>query len=188
MKLMSSEIDQLATALAAAQAKMEPAVFNKTNPHYRSKYADLASINNAADPALNENGLAFVSIPMMNSDGSFSLFSILLHKSGQWLASEYPIAVGSPQSMGSQITYARRYSKSGMTGVVAEEDDDANAAEAAATKQGVTQAVLGNETHSKEKSRPIYTRLEKEMFAIKDGRALFKWGAETKPLVNSMHP
>jgi hypothetical protein len=65
------------------------------------------------------------------SDHGPVLRTTLLHKSGQWIASEVPLMVGEKstmQTLGSAITYARRYGLAAMVGVVADEDDDGNAA------------------------------------------------------------
>jgi len=65
------------------------------------------------------------------------LHTRLLHTSGQWIASEHPLPMsGRPQEIGSALTYARRYSLSALIGIAADEDDDANAAEKRAAKNG----------------------------------------------------
>jgi len=119
----SEQISELAAALAAAQGMMENAVMNRTNPHFKSRYADLAAIINAARKPLSTNGLAFV-----QTIGEGVLHTRLLHTSGQWIASEHPLPMsGKPQEIGSALTYARRYSLSALIGIAADEDDDANA-------------------------------------------------------------
>ena len=118
-------INELAAALAKAQGVMENATMNRVNPHFKSKYADLASVWDAVRKPLSENGLAVVQII---TDGK--LVTLLMHTSGQWVQSEYPLPPAArPQEMGSALTYARRYSLSAITGIAADEDDDANAAE-----------------------------------------------------------
>jgi len=120
----SEQISELAAALAAAQGMMENAIMNRINPHFKSKYADLAAIFDAARKPLSANGLAIV---QTISDGV--LHTRLLHTSGQWIASEHPLPMsGRPQEIGSALTYARRYSLSALIGIAADEDDDANAA------------------------------------------------------------
>jgi len=121
----SEQISELAAALAAAQGMMENAVMNRVNPHFKSKYADLAAIFDAARKPLSANGLAIV-----QTIGDGVLHTRLLHTSGQWIASEHPLPMsGKPQEIGSALTYARRYSLSALIGIAADEDDDANAAE-----------------------------------------------------------
>ena len=120
----SEQISELAAALAAAQGMMENAVMNRVNPHFKSKYADLAAIFDAARKPLSANGLAIV-----QTIGDGILHTRLLHTSGQWIASEHPLPMsGKPQEIGSALTYARRYSLSALIGIAADEDDDANVA------------------------------------------------------------
>lgn len=123
----SDQLDQLATALAAAQAEMKNATLNKVNPHFKSKYADLAQIRDAVTPALAKHGIA-VAQGTDTTDGGIVVVTRLLHKSGQWMESRFPISYDKPQAMGSAYTYARRYSLSAMCAISADEDDDANAA------------------------------------------------------------
>jgi hypothetical protein len=183
----SDEIDQLATALCAAQAEMPNAIYNRVNPHFRSQYADLAAIREASLPALTKNGLSIVQTTCVTAVG-FVLFSRLMHKSGQWIEGEWPITLGSPQSMGSQLTYFRRYLWSGQTGVAADDDDDANVAEATARHgQGASDVTLGQETLSKAKSRPVYDSLVKDMRACTSKGELTGWGLENANRIYSMH-
>ena len=125
--MQSEQIDKLATALSKAQAVMEAAAKNKRNPHFNSAYADLASIIESVRKPLTDNGLAFTQTIQTMQTG-LSLETTLLHTSGQWLRSEYPLIQGTAQQTGSSLTYARRYSLSSIAGIAADEDDDANAA------------------------------------------------------------
>ena len=61
--VMSTTVGKLAAALASAQAEMSPAKKNATNPHFRSTYADLASLHDASRAALGKHGLAVVQLP-----------------------------------------------------------------------------------------------------------------------------
>lgn len=119
----------LAAAMATAQSEMNNAPFNKVNPHFKSKYADLASIRDATLPSLNKHGLALFQFTQVR-DGELILITRLQHSSGEYLESEYPLPtqLDKPQIMGSAFTYAKRYSWSAMCGIAADEDDDANAA------------------------------------------------------------
>jgi hypothetical protein len=125
----SESIDLLANALCKAQSAMTAAVLNKVNPHFKSKYADLAAVLEAVRKPLTDNGLSITQTTECNSQ-HFFLSTTLLHTSGQWLRSEYPLPMNAtPQQMGSALTYARRYSLSAITGIAADEDDDGNAAQ-----------------------------------------------------------
>jgi hypothetical protein len=123
----SEQINELATALAAAQAEMKNATLNKVNPHFKSKYADLAMIRDTVTPALAKNGIAVVQ-GTDTEENTIVVFTRLIHKSGQWIESRFPIPYDKPQAMGSGITYGRRYTLAAVTNIAAEEDDDGNAA------------------------------------------------------------
>lgn len=124
----SEQLNEIGAALAAAQTELENAAMNSINPHFNSRYADLATILNATRPILAKHGIAIIQRPLEHAD-RVTWQTILLHKSGQYIAGTYPVPIGKPQGMGSDATYARRYSAAGMTGIAAEEDDDANAAQ-----------------------------------------------------------
>jgi hypothetical protein len=131
---MSTEAPSLAAALAAVQRKL-PDVRKAETAHVRSdkgnysyRYATLPDITKAVLPLLGENGLAWVTRPTLVDD-RFVLVYELLHTSGEKISGEYPLpANGSPQALGSAITYARRYCLCAVTGVAADDDDDGAAA------------------------------------------------------------
>lgn len=127
---ISSELNELFSALSKAQSEFLCAGKDKSNPFYKSTYADLASIVNASRPALSKNGLA-VTQCIETEDGKSYLVTILGHSSGQAISSKMLLIPvdQKPQSMGSCITYFRRYAYAALVGVVVdEEDDDGNAA------------------------------------------------------------
>ncbi len=108
----------------------------RTGAQYTYSYADLALISREVLPLLSKCGLAFVSRPTM-VDGRFVLAYELRHASGEQIAGEYPLPDrGSPQEVGSAITYARRYCLCAVTGLAPDDDDnDAIVAEKAARRQ-----------------------------------------------------
>lgn len=130
MMTHSDAINELATALAKAQAVMAGAVKDKTNPHFKSDYADLASVWDACRSALSTHGLS-VAQTTSTEDGRVCVTTMLLHTSGQWLRDTLAMkpTKDDPQGVGSCITYARRYMLAAMVGV-AQVDDDGNAASA----------------------------------------------------------
>jgi hypothetical protein len=130
----SEQVHEIATALAAAQAAMRNATLNRVNPHFRSKYADLAEIRETVVPHLATHGIAVVqTLGPGPEPGALCVITRLLHTSGQWIQSLCPLpAVADMQKLGSAITYARRYSLSAICVIAADEDDDANAAVTAA--------------------------------------------------------
>ncbi len=120
----SDNITDLAAALAKAQAMMRPATKDAVNPHFKSKYADLASVLEAIREPFAANGLALTQHP--TSDGErVEVQTILLHSSGQWLESSLAMTPQqrTPQSVGSAITYARRYAAMAVAGLAADDDD-----------------------------------------------------------------
>ncbi len=120
---------KLFAALAKAQAKIEGASKTNVNPHFRSKYADLASVWDACREALTSNGIAVIQRPVASESGSVAIETILAHESGEYITGTLSMrpTKADPQGIGSAITYARRYALASMVGV-APEDDDGNAA------------------------------------------------------------
>lgn len=120
----------LATALAKAQAECQNVVMNKTNPHFRSRYADLAAVRDAIYPIFTKHGLSIVQAPTTDGFSGFSLETRIMHESGDELIFNFPLPadVNKMQAVGSAISYARRYTLSALAGIASEEDDDGNAA------------------------------------------------------------
>ena len=126
----SEQINELVAALSKAQAKMKPAVFNKVNPHFKSRYADFTSCMDACREPLAENGLCVMQCIDMINDKAV-LITMLAHSSGQWVKSFFPLIPKNhdSQSFGSALTYGKRYGLSALLGIVSDDDDDdANAA------------------------------------------------------------
>lgn len=126
----STELNELATALAAAQATIQAAIKDAENPHFRSKYADLPAVWEACRKPLTDHGLSVVQLPIDSEPGRIALMTMLLHKSGQFIRSTVStrIVKDDPQGVGSGLTYLRRYALAAAVGVVADVDDDGNAA------------------------------------------------------------
>ena len=129
----SESIDLLCAALSKAQGEMTPASKDSMNPHFKSKYADLASAWLAAQGPLSRHGLALVQAFGPGEGRDTKIDTRLLHTSGQWIESTLTIyAVNqtpqTPQQLGSNITYFRRYSMMAILGIVPDDDDDGNLA------------------------------------------------------------
>lgn len=122
----SESIANLAKALSQAQNEFEGAKTDSTNPHYRSKYADIHSIINATRAPLSKYELSLVQHPE-HENGVDYLMTILLHSSGEWIQSKAKMnpTKQDPQGIGAAITYFRRYCQAAMLNV-AQEDDDGN--------------------------------------------------------------
>jgi hypothetical protein len=153
---MSATVAQLAEALSKAQAMITGAVKDSDNPFFHSKYADLATVWDACREALTVNKLAVVQTPrttfttapelseVVSRSGekrsivkvatTVEMTTMLVHASGEWVSGTVAamLANADPQSIGSAITYLRRYGLSALVGI-AQVDDDGEAAVSAPT-------------------------------------------------------
>ena len=100
---------------------------------YTYKYADLADVTAAVGPLLAKHGLSFFTAPTIDpaNRNQMILAWSLLHESGEERRGEWPLGPVNqkPQTLGSMVTYARRYCLGAATGIVAEEDDDGQRAQ-----------------------------------------------------------
>lgn len=126
----SEQINEIAAAIAKAQGQIKGASKDASNPFFKSKYADLASVWDSCRSALSSNGLAVIQSPSAIGT-SVSVDTLLTHSSGQWIAGTVSVTAreDTPQAIGSAITYLRRYALQSFAGV-APEDDDGNLASA----------------------------------------------------------
>ncbi|MGL1833049.1 ERF family protein [Rhodocyclaceae bacterium SMB388] len=118
----------IAAALVKAQKAFGPALKTSSNPHFRSKYADLSACVEAVVDALNANGIMLSQTTRECEDGVI-VETVFLHESGESWSSgplHVPAPKSDPQGYGSALTYARRYSLMAACGI-APEDDDGNA-------------------------------------------------------------
>lgn len=124
----SPSIGALASALAKAQGEMEAAAKANINPHFKSRYADLASVWEACRAPLSKHGLAVLQ-PVRADGPQVTVTTLLAHSSGEWISESLTMTAtqNTPQGVGSAITYGRRYGLSAMVGI-APDDDDGNAA------------------------------------------------------------
>ena len=124
----SQTLGAIAKALADAQVEITSATMDAKNPHFGSRYATLASVMDAAKP-LAKHGIA-VSQAAEVDDGRVIVSTILMHSSGEWISESISLKPrqDDPQSVGSAITYGRRYLLASMAGIAADDDDDGNAA------------------------------------------------------------
>jgi hypothetical protein len=124
-----SDITNVAAAFVKAQTAFGPALKSATNPHFKSKYADLAACVEAVVDAFNANGIALMQ-RNHPQDGGVCIETLLIHESGEILSAgmlTVPASKNDAQGYGSALTYARRYSLMAACGI-APEDDDGNAA------------------------------------------------------------
>ena len=127
----SEQINELSKALSTAQSQMTFAKKDSKNPFFKSSYADLSSVWEACREPLTKNGLAVIqTFDSDHDENTVIVVTTLTHTSGQWINSrlKLPLVKKDPQGLGSAITYGRRYSLAAIVGVIADEDDDGNAA------------------------------------------------------------
>src|SRR5690606_5046548 len=112
------QINELAAALAKAQGELENASKSTNNPHFKTKFADLAEILNTVRPVFAAHGLSVSQCPSFEA-GIVSVETVLMHSSGQWMSSTIsaPVSKQDAQGVGSAITYCRRYSLAAVAGV-----------------------------------------------------------------------
>lgn len=184
----SEQINELAAALAKAQAEMKNARLNKVNPHFKSRYADLAEIRDTVTPALAKHGIAVAHGIMPADSGSLVVTTRLIHSSGQWIESGFPIAYDKPQTMGSAITYGRRYNLSAITNIAADDDDDANAANEKPAAPPVMPSVNGTPGASKAANRSVYDGFVKAIRNAPTVKALAEWHKNNVTEIDKLPP
>jgi hypothetical protein len=157
---------ELLDALSRAQAKVENAKKLNKNPHFKSNYADLATIWDVIREPLTSEGLSVVQLPCEAPVGHVGLVTVIGHKSGQSLSERFFIAlkdVTNPQQAGSAFTYMKRYALLGVAGI-ASEDDDGNAAAGRPSPAGpavdysatIAETMKHLETATDEEARMLY--------------------------------
>lgn len=124
----SGEGSKLAQALIKFQAELPDITLDAENPHFRSKFASLPNITRVVLPKLAALGIAFVATPRVTEEGTFIMEASLIHESGERESASFPITATDPQKVGSSVSYYRRYALASLTGIVADADDDGNAA------------------------------------------------------------
>lgn len=174
----SEDISLLAAAFVKAQTMVESAKKDSINPFFNSKYADLAAVWDAVRAALEENSLAVSQLADAGPDGSPALTTMLIHASGQWISSVYPLSVqkADAQSYGSAISYARRYALAALMGVLSEDDDGEGA-----TRPTKPQA-------DKHPSAPVYAPVKPEIVIMSDSKrdAAKAWALGEIPRIRTM--
>ena len=168
---------QIATALVKAQKAFGPALKSSTNPHFKSRYADLAACVEAVISGLNDNGIALIQKCYDCTDGVM-VETMFIHESGEMLECgilHVPASKQDPQGYGSALTYARRYSLMAACGI-APEDDDGNASRKTEIKSTVDEHKIADllasmdETTTLEELQKAY----KAAYAAANGEAVWQ--------------
>jgi hypothetical protein len=157
---------QIATALVKAQKAFGPALKTATNPHFKSRYADLSACVEAVMGGLNDNGIALVQ-QLHEAEHGVTVETVFIHESGEMLNCGklfVPATKQDAQGFGSALTYARRYSLMAACGI-APEDDDGNAASRKPEKNTLDAKRLGDAIQRIKEGK--YTTIKlRETFAL----------------------
>ena len=148
-------------AFVNAQKDFSPALKCATNPHFKSKYADLAACVEAVIDSLNKNGLALQQFSL-ERQGGVAVETRLIHESGETIdcgVFYVPASKQDAQGYGSALTYARRYSLMAACGIAPEDDDGNKAVESS------------NKTKPPQQKQPELKAMSDEVF----GKKLDKW-------------
>jgi hypothetical protein len=175
---------EFATAFIKAKRAFGPAFKDKNNPHFKSKYADLASCIEAVDDALLDNGIAMYQETFQDDTG-ITIETVFMHESGQTMRCgklHVPAAKHDPQGFGSALTYARRYSVMTACGI-APEDDDGNAGTRTAYQQNPAQAKQAAEVGAAIRAIQVCKTVDELKVAY--GAAMTAFGAEFGDMINN---
>ncbi|ORO47556.1 ERF family protein [Streptococcus oralis] len=127
----SETLIEFSKAFAKTQQEMKQPLKDANNPFFKSKYVPLENVVEAITESASKNGLSFTQFPSSDEVGNVTVGTLVMHSSGEWI--EYdPIKMkpvkNDPQSIGSAITYAKRYALSAIFGITSDQDDDGNEA------------------------------------------------------------
>lgn len=155
LQAVATKEDALAdfdNALARAFANIESAKKDSENPHFRNKYADLASVTDAIRGPLTAEGFSWPQATGMSDDGRTVIVTTQLRRKGLSISSTLAMPVEKPtaQGVGSAITYARRYALSAITGVCPDDDDGNAASEGGKPKQPPKKKAAPKKPHQSE--------------------------------------
>ena len=187
----SEQIEEIAAALAKAQAEVKNPSFNRVNPHFKSKYADLGEVLSVVRPALSKHGIAIMQMTDVTDTG-IVLHTRLTHLSGQWIEGVYPVSqLGTHQQMGAALTYAKRQALSAIVGVAGEDDTDGED-----TKDVSTTGVKPKATAQKkevvtlpdEKSAEMLHKMADELENCKTKQDLQAWATKWRDVKAQLTP
>jgi hypothetical protein len=183
----SDSIVALSKALAAFQGEMPAVQMNAVNPFLKNKYADLGAIIETAKPIMHKHGLSVSQLATSN-DGTIGVETMLMHESGEWIASSMELPIeqergkSTAQVAGSIITYLRRYSLSAVLGIYADEDVDGNG------KERDTKSTKAENKPAKQAEKPAApdapTMTLEEAKAIKNSEGIAYGSLENEKLAN----
>jgi len=150
-KMHTEELGEYAQALCKVQGEVEGSIKDAKNPFFKSQYSTLEACVAALKPVLLKNDFC-VSHVLVSEDGKDYMYTMLLHKSEQWMCTKWGIGTGindAPQAKGSAITYARRYTLCAITGLTQEDDDGQSSTQTKVKEQAAAKIIAGLEAQIK---------------------------------------
>jgi hypothetical protein len=120
----------LLKALLGFQSECPAVKKSADNPFFKSKFASLDAIQHHIKPYLTKYGLVILQKNITNEHGLYVMTDVIESSTGELISSVFPIIVqkNTPQEYGSAVSYAKRYSLSGLLNlIISDEDDDGNA-------------------------------------------------------------
>jgi len=137
----SESVVKLFAAVVAAGGELRNPPKDSVNPHFKSRYADLATVLDTVRPVLARHKLAVMQMPTETEFGP-GLATVVVHESGEWMRSTVRLYPGKldPQGIGSAMTYARRYGIQAALGIAADDDDDGHTGSRPAAQQAAKPA------------------------------------------------
>lgn len=201
----SPTVATLFAALVAAQGELRNPPKDSINPHFKSKFADLATVRETVQPTLLKHGLAVSQLPCEVAGVGPGLCTMLLHSSGEYIRATIALrpAKQDPQGIGAALTYARRYGLQAVLGVVADDDDGNQASrppqqkqqqdrQPAKPQQQAAPAANGKAKKEAATVAELFASMDAVKRSPKDGAELVTWlkSAETqlRRLVPDYHP
>lgn len=180
----STSIKALSAALFKFQGLVHGVVKDARNPHFKNTYASLEAVIDTARPGLQQVGLVFTQAPGKMRDGLMEVVTFIVHpESGEWMRAtmDIPVSKNDPQSAGSALTYALRYSLMATLGLPPVDDDG----ETARSNAGTVPAAVA----SGKAAQPVATDLIKSIRRSQTAKALQEWinSPETTAALNRLN-
>src|SRR5258705_3323784 len=169
MHRSSESVASIATALAKAQTELsnpEKALVgtiynNRSDSSQSFRYASLSGGLDIVRKILGVQQIAIAQTTDIDrANGAVNLTTVLLHTSGEWISSDWPVCalseISQPRRMGAALTYARRYALFTMVGIAGEDDLDTSPDVTSDPAGGHKAAAGGLASNPRDAAAPIY--------------------------------
>lgn len=178
----SETVTAIFTALSSFNGELKDAEKRCINPHLKNKYADLPAQFEVLRPALNKHGLCLTQTTYVEGN-ILMLKTILGHKSGEWISSDYPVCTfpAKQQELGASLTYSRRYQSAAITMLASDfPDDDGEAATKPVPAPPPKKPEPVIEPMTEEESQQYRQVIMAQLAEITTREQLRNWAKETK--------